>query len=134
MTTQLAVATQNARLDAIEVDVGVSPTLKLRTGAPPANVAASDTGTVVATMALPSDWMAAASAGTKSKSGTWQDTAADASGTVGHYRIYDSGGNAKIQGTATLTGGGGDMTPDNNVVQINQFVVVTSYTWTDGNA
>lgn len=134
MTTQLAVATQNARLDAIEVDVGVSPTLKLRTGAPPANVAASDTGTVVATMALPSDWMAAASAGTKSKSGTWQDTAADASGTVGHYRIYDSGGNAKIQGTATLTGGGGDMTLDNNVVQINQLVVVTSYTWTDGNA
>lgn len=103
MTTQLAVATQNARLDAIEVDVGVSPTLKLRTGAPPANVAASDTGTVVATMALPSDWMAAASAGTKSKLGTWQDPAADASWTAG------TGGNTALSGQGG-GGGGGSVT------------------------
>ncbi len=134
MAVQLAVSTRNARLDAIETDVGTSPTLRLRTGAPPATCATADSGTVVATLALPSDWMAAASAGSKAKSGTWQDTSADTSGTVGHYRIYDSGGNCKIQGTVTLTAGGGDMTLDNNVVVAGQQIIINTFTLTDGNA
>src|SRR5438309_2349788 len=104
MAIQLAVSTRNARLDAIETDIGVSPILKLRTGAPPANCAAADSGTVCATMTLPSDFMANAAAGAKAMSGTWQDTAADAAGTVAHFRIYDSGGTTcKLQGTVTIT-------------------------------
>jgi len=109
--------------------------LKIRTGAPPANCAAADSGTVLATMTLPSDWMAAAGSGSKAKSGTWEDTQADAAGTAGHYRIYASDGTTcHIQGTVTATGGGGDMTLDNAVLAVNQDVIVTSYSHTEGNA
>lgn len=135
MAVQLAVSTRNSRLDSIETEIGTAPILKLRTGSAPANCAAADTGTVCATMTLPSDWLAAAASGAKSKSGTWQDTSADNAGTIAHFRIYDSGGSTcHIQGTVTITGGGGDMTLDNNVVVAGQQITITSFTMTDANA
>lgn len=135
MTLQYSVTVRNAQLNAWETAIGTSAKLELRTGAPPANCAAASTGTVVASMTLPSDWAANASAGSKSKSGTWQDLSADNSGTVAHYRIFDSTGTTcHEQGTVTLTGGGGDMEIDNNVVVAGQTVTVTSYTKSAGNA
>src|SRR4051812_16643571 len=92
MSVQLSVGVRNARLDQIESTTGTSAILKIRTGAPPSDCSQADTGTVLTTLSLPSDWLAAASAGSKAKAGTWQDTDADASGTAGHFRIYDSGG------------------------------------------
>lgn len=135
MAIQLSAAVRNARLDAVETAIGTSAVLKLRTGAAPANVATADSGTVVATLTLPSDWMAAAAAGAKAKSGTWQDASADAAGTVAHFRIYASDGTtAHMQGTVTISGGGGDLTLDNNVVALSQVVTITSFTLNDGNA
>lgn len=135
MAIQLSVAVRNARLDTIETTIGTAALMTLRTGAPPANCAAANTGTVVATLNLPSDWMAAASSGTKAKAGTWQETAADAAGTVGHFRIHDSGGTTcHIQGTVTGTGGGGDMTLDNNVVALGQVVTVQTFSLTEPHA
>ncbi len=134
MALQLSDAVRNARLDAIETAIGASPVMKIRTGAPPANVAAADSGTVLATLTLPSDWMAAASGGTKAKSGTWQDSSADASGTAAHFRIYASDGTtAHIQGTVTATGGGGDMTVDNASFASGQSFTVTGFTLTEAN-
>lgn len=131
MSLQLAVATRNALLDAIETEIGTSAILKIRTGAPPADCGTSDSGTVLATLNLPSDWMAAASGGSKAKSGTWQDGSADAAGTAGHFRIYDSGGSTcKMQGTVTATGGGGDLTLDNAVLAVGQVVTITGFTLT----
>src|SRR5688500_4220569 len=115
MALQFSVAVRNARLDVVESTIGVSPTLEIRSGAPPATCATADSGTVLATMTLPSDWMAAASAGAKALSGTWQDAAADAAGTAGHFRIK-AAGTCHLQGTVTATGGGGDMTLDNAVL------------------
>lgn len=135
MAIQLSAAVRNARLDAIESTVGVSAIMKIRSGAQPANVATADSGTVLATLNLPSDWLAAAASGAKAKSGTWQDTAADAAGTAGHFRIYASDGTtAHIQGSVTATGGGGDLTLDNVSIALSQTVTVTSFTLTDGNA
>lgn len=135
MSIQLSVAVRNARLDAIETAIGASAILKLRTGAQPANCAAADSGTVVATLALPADYMAAAAAGAKAKSGTWNDPSADAAGTVAHFRIYASDGTTcHKQGTVTITGGGGDLTLDNNVVTLAQVITITGFTLTDGNA
>lgn len=134
MTIQFDVTVRNARLDAIETQIGVSPVLKVRTGALPANAGAADSGTVLATVNLPSDWMAAASGGVKAKSGTWDDNAADAAGTAGHYRIYDSGGVCRIQGNITATGGGGNMELDNTILAVGQDFTVTGYSLTDGNA
>jgi hypothetical protein len=133
MALQYSVTVRNARLDVVESTISTAPTLELRTGSPPANCAAADSGSVVATMTLPSDWMAAASSGTKGIAGTWQDASADAAGTVGHFRIKQ-GATCHIQGTVTITGSGGDMTLDNNVVALAQQVTITSFTLTAGNA
>lgn len=135
MAIKASVTVRNARLDAIETAIGTSAIMKLRTGAVPTNIADADAGTVVATINLPSDWMAAASSGTKVQSGTWQDLSADAAGTVGHFRIYASDGTTQhIQGTVTATGGGGDMEINNTVVALGQQITVTGFTWTEGNA
>jgi len=135
MAIQLSTTVRNARLDAIETAVGVSAIMKIRTGAAPANCAAADSGTVLATLSLPSDWMAAASSGSKAMSGTWQDASADAAGTAAHYRIYASDGTTcHLQGTVTATGGGGDLTVDNTNFAALQAFTITSYSWTDNNA
>lgn len=135
MTVQLSTSARNARLDQIETTVGVSAILKIRTGAQPANCAAADSGTVLATLALPVDWMAAASGGSKALLGTWSDPSADATGTAAHFRLYDSGGaTCHIQGTVTVTGGGGDMTLDSVSITAGQVVTITTFTLTDGNA
>src|ERR1700741_4405717 len=113
MALQLSTSVRNARLDVIESTIGASAILKIRTGAAPANCGTADSGTVLATLTLPSDWMAAASGGTKAKLGTWEDTQADAAGTAAHFRIYKSDGTTcQAQGTVTQTGGGGDLTLD----------------------
>lgn len=88
---------------------------------------------MIATITLPSDWLAAASGGSKSLSGTWQDASADAAGTAGHFRIK-AGATCHIQGTCSATGGGGDMTFDDVVFAVSQQINVTSFTMTDGNA
>jgi len=120
-------------LDAIETAVGASAVLKIRTGAPP-GIGNADSGTVLATLSLPSDWMAAASGGSKAKSGTWQDASADASGTAAHFRIYASDGTTQhMEGTVTVTGGGGDMTLDSVSITAGQSITITSFTLTAGN-
>lgn len=135
MAIKLSVAVRNARLDAIETAIGVSAVLKIRTGAAPANITDADSGTVLATVSLPSDWMAAAASGSKAKSGTWEDTAADATGTAAHFRVYATDGTTQhIQGSVTLTGGGGDMTVDNTSFATGQNFTVTAFVLTDGNA
>lgn len=135
MTIQLSVAVRNARLDALESTIGTAAVLKIRSGAAPADVATADSGTVLATLTLPSDWMSAASSGSKAKSGTWSDSAADATGTAAHFRVYASDGTTQhLQGTVTLTAGGGDMTVDNTSFVSGQSFTITSFTLTDGNA
>lgn len=135
MALQLSIAARNARLDAIETTAGTSAILTIRTGAAPADCATANAGTVLATLTLPSDWMSAASAGSKAKLGTWQDASADATGTAAHFRIHDSTATTcHIQGTVTATGGGGDLQLDNTSIATGQTVTITGFTLTDGNA
>ncbi len=135
MALKLSETVRNSRLDAIEAAIGTDAVLKIRTGAPPANISDADSGTVLATLTLPTDWMAAAAGGQKAKSGTWEDAQADAAGTAGHFRVYASDGVTQhLQGTITASGGGGDMELDNVVIAQNQKVTITGFTLTDGNA
>jgi hypothetical protein len=135
MAIKMSIAVRNARLDAVETAIGTSAVLKIRTGAAPADCATADSGTVLATLNLPSDWMAAASSGSKAKSGTWEDSSADATGTAAHFRLYASDGSTcHMQGTVTATGGGGDMEVDNTSFAAGQKFTVTTFTLTDGNA
>jgi hypothetical protein len=135
MAFQFSTGARNASLDAIETTIGASAILEIRSGAVPANCGTADSGDVLATLNLPADWLAAAANGSKAKLGTWEDTSADGSGTAGHFRIKDSGGTTcHIQGTVTLTGGGGDMTLDNTNIAAGQSITVTSFTITAGGA
>ena len=134
MAIQLSTAVRNARLDTVESTPGTGVLLKIRTGAAPADCSTADSGTVLVSITCPSDWMAAASGGSKAKAGTWNNTAA-AAGTAAHFRVYDSSGaTCHIQGTVTATGGGGDLTVDNTSIASGQSVTVTTFTLTDANA
>lgn len=133
MQTSATVAA--AQLDAAETAIGTSPILELRTGAAPTNCAAASTGTLIASMTLPSNWMADASGRTKALAGTWQDPSANAAGTIAHYRIFDSGGTTcHVQGPVSEAGGGGELIIDNADVEAGQTITIVAYTWTAGNA
>ena len=133
MAFQFSTAARNAALDAIETTAGTAPVLTIRSGAAPVDCAAADSGTVLATIACPSDWLAAAVSGAKALLGLWQDTAADATGTAGHFRVKQ-GATCHIQGSITATGGGGDMTLDNVTIALAQQVTITAFTLTAGGA
>lgn len=106
-----------------------SGTLELRSGsAPGANNAA--TGTLIASITLPATAFAAAASRSKAKSGTWQDPVADATGTIGHYRLKNGAGTRVIEGTVTATGGGGDMTLNSVSVTAGDILTITAYTLT----
>jgi hypothetical protein len=139
MAMQLSTGVRNALLDAIETQIGAGARLQIWSGGMPATPATAATGTKLAEFALPSDWMAAAAAGSKALLGTWSGTglaAAGAGTNAGYFRITTSTASqtiAEIQGTITVTGGGGDMTLDNISIAQNQTVVVNSFTLTAPN-
>lgn len=138
MTIQYSTTLRNNQLDQIESTTGASAKLRLYSGGPPADCAAAATGTLLVEMALPSDWMSAASAGAKAKLGTWSGVGTAGAGTgtaAGYFRIVDSAGSTThMQGTVTITGGGGDMTLDNTNIAQSQVVTVNTFQVTAGNA
>lgn len=118
---------RNAQLDAIETTIGPNATLQLRTGNPPAGTASADTGTLLVELALPANWLADASGGTKGiANGPWTGTGV-AAGDVGHFRLKDEAGSVcHVQGTVTQAGNGGDMIMANIGVAVGQLVNVSA--------
>lgn len=134
MAFQYSVAVRNAFDDQVSTTIGASPKLLLYTGSVPATCATAASGTLLATLTLPSTWIGAASAGVKSLAGTWTGTGS-AAGTVGYFRIMDSTNTTcHIQGSVTATGGGGDMTIDNTSIANGQTINVNTFTLTAGGA
>jgi hypothetical protein len=127
MSLQFSTTVRNAILDVLESTIGTAPTLEIRTGAAPANCGTADSGTVLATMTLPSDWMAAASGGGKALAGTWEDLTADAAGTAAHFRVK-AGATCHLQGTCGM--GSGDLQLDNTSIATGQKVTITAFTLT----
>lgn len=133
MAVQLSTAVRNARLDAIETTVGTAAVLKIFTGAQPANCAAANSGTELASMTLATDWMNAAASGQKTLLGTWQDASANNPGTAAHFRIYASDGTTcHMQGSVGQ--GSGDLSLDNTTIAAGQNITITAFTLTDGNS
>lgn len=111
-----------------------SAILEIRSGTRPGSADTAPTGTVLASMTLPADAMAAASSLTIAKSGTWSDSSADNTGTATWFRIKRSGDlgttnstDKRLDGGVTATGGGGEMTLDNTSIAATQPVTVTTY-------
>ena len=129
MALQFSTTVRNGMLDAIETGAGVSAILKIRTGAQPANCAAADTGTVLATINLASDWAAVASGGTKAFSSLpVTDASADGTGTAAHFRLYATDGTTcHSQGSAGTSGT--DIILDSASFTVGQTFNVTAWTW-----
>jgi len=121
-----------ARLDQIESSAGASAKLNIYKGSAPANCAAADTGTLLATLTLPSDWMNNASGTTKTLLGSWSGSAsAGAADTPTHFRIKDNANTTcHIQGTCGI--GSGELQV-NGTITSGQTVSVTSFAVTAGN-
>ena len=128
MAFKLGVLLRNARLDATNANLGSSATLKIFSGAVPANCAAADPSGLLATITLPATPFAAASGGVLMKSGTWSTTGS-AAGTAASFRIYDSSSNCAMQGNVTT-----DLILDNTSISIGQAITVTAFNDTAGNA
>ena len=136
MALKLSTTVRNAQLDALETAIGTAPILRVYNGTAPASAGTALSGNaLLAEGTLPSDWLAAAASGAKSKAGTWTLTGQSGagSGTAGtFYRIYASDGTTcHVQGTF---GAGADMVPDNNNIADTQTVTISTYSITRGNA
>lgn len=128
MALQMSVAMRNGRLDQVESVIGVSAIFRVTTGAVPADCAAADAGTLLISITLPSDWMNAASTGTKTKLGTWSG-AATGTGTPGHFRVKETTGTTVgLQGTAAV--GSGDLNFDGSITS-GQTVTISTFTLTE---
>jgi hypothetical protein len=128
MAFQEGVLLRNSKLNAINTNLGATATLKIFSGAEPANCAAADpTGTLV-NISLPATPFAAASSGAIALSGTWSATATG-SGTAASFRIYDSSSNCAFQGNTTT-----DLVLNNTNIATGQTVTVSTFGITSGNA
>lgn len=100
MAYRQATGLRNRRADAItaEVDSGTGPGyVEIRTGTQPAAGGAA-TGTLLATLTLSDPSFGAAANGAIAVNAVAEDTAADASGTAGWFRVYTSAGAAVFDG------------------------------------
>lgn len=123
---------RNARANQIETVAGAAPHLNFYTGSAPAQESDAATGTKVVDMTLPSDWLGDAAAGVKSKAGTWTDTAADASGTIGYARLYKAD-NTTCVAQFTVGTSGAEINLLSLTVVAGQPVTIDSFNFTEGN-
>jgi hypothetical protein len=91
---------------ALATDIGAGSSIEIRSGSKPATPETAATGTLLATVAISGSFTA--SGGSLTAADPASVTVA-ASGTPGYFRLKTSGGTAKIDGTVTASGGGGDM-------------------------
>ncbi len=109
-------------------------TINIYTGSQPAEVDAAATGTLLATLTLGNPAFGTATdanpGGRVTANAITDDLLADATGTAGWFRAFNSSGQAVIDGNITVTGGGGDMTLASTSITVNGRVSVTSWTIT----
>jgi len=136
MAIQYSVALRNAELDTLEDPLpgySVGALLRMYSGSAPASTDTAATGTLLVDMTLPTDWMAAASGGTKQKLGTWSATAA-ASGNAGYFRICKPGGDQPCIIQGTIGTSSADLIMDSVSLSAGQTVSLSTFTITAGQA
>lgn len=130
MTIHVATAARNAALDAIVdlVDAGSGPgTIKVYTGAQPANANTAASGTLLATLTFNDPAFDAASAGSVAADVSPAVTGtAGAAGTAGWARVADSTGATVFDGSVTTAGGGGDFIIDLATIASGDTVTLTA--------
>lgn len=117
-----------------DFDAGTGPcTIKFYTGAQPANVAAAASGTLLGTCTC-SDPLGTVANGALTFGAITQDSAADATGTVGYARLFDGDGNAKGDYSVGAAGSGADIIMNTVNIVVGGPIAVTSFVITIGGA
>jgi hypothetical protein len=132
-TLQFSVRLRNAMLAALPTILPAGTVIKIYSGTMPDNAGAADQGTVLATITTTEDWLLEPASGTISMTGLLEDPEADADGTAAFFRAYAPDAACDIQGTVSLTGGGGAMTVDNVLFKQGQKFDITAFAITAGN-
>lgn len=133
MATRIATSVRNAMATAaaVQLDAGSGAGyIEIRTGSQPATPATTATGTLLATLTLSDPAFGSPSTGVVTASAITGDTSADATGTAGWFRAYDSSAAAVIDGSVSASGGGGDMILSSTSIVAGGTVDVTSWTIT----
>lgn len=119
----------NGIVDLLDAGAGAA-TLSIRTGAPPANVADADSGTLLATLTFSDPAFGNAATGVATASSITSDTNADNTGDAGHFRAKDSDANTVFQGTAGEAADTPDMVFDEKSIVAGGTVACTAMTVT----
>jgi hypothetical protein len=127
MAFQYGTTLRNNQVGQIQTTIGTSGTLKIFSGAEPANCAAADPTGLLATITLPASFLTS-SGGVTTIAGSWS-VAASATGTAASFRMYDGSSVCHVQGNTTT-----DLVLNNTSITSGQTVTVTSFTVTAGNA
>lgn len=133
MTVQRSVAARNAALDSFETTVGVSAKIRILTGTQPATCATAESGSLLVSYTLASDWAANASSGSKAFNSTPIAGTASGTGTAGYYRITDNAGTTCHEQGSVGTSGT-DAIIDNASIVSGQTVNITGWTVTAAGA
>ena len=129
MATRISTSARNAAASAVGALLN-GGTVEIRTGSQPATPGTAATGTLLGTLTLSATAFGSPSTGTITANSITGDSSADASGTAGWFRGYDSSSAAVIDGSITASGGGGDMTLDNVSIVAGGTISLTSWTLT----
>lgn len=134
MATRISTAAAKAACDAVVdlLDGGSGAAyIEIRTGSQPATVATAASGTLLGTLTCSDPAFGNATTASPSvatASAITSDTTADATGTAGWFRAYDSAATAIIDGSVTATGGGGDLTLDSVSIIAGGTIAMTAWT------
>lgn len=127
MAFQYGTTLRNNQVGQLQTTIGASGTLKIYSGAEPANCAAADPSGLLATIVLPASFLTS-SGGVTTIAGSWS-VSASGTGTAQSFRMYDGSSVCHIQGNTTT-----DLVLNNTSITSGQTVSVTSFTVTAGNA
>jgi hypothetical protein len=131
IATSVAQAACDAIVDSADAGAGAGY-VEIRTGAPPATVATAASGTLLGTLTLGDPAFGAAtnaSPAVATANAITGDASADATGTAGWFRVFDSTGAAKWQGDiSTVAAATGDMRLDSTSIVAGGTISISSWT------
>ena len=124
---QYGATLRNNQVSQIQATIGAAGTLKIFSGAEPANCAAADPSGLLATINLPAAFLTSAG-GVTTIAGSWAANATG-TGTAQSFRMYDGSSVCHVQGNTTT-----DLVLNNTSIASGQPVLVMQFTVTAGNA
>lgn len=133
MALGLSTNARNAAADGVVdlIDAGAGAgTIKVYTGAKPANPNTAPSGTLLGTLTFSDPAFGAAATGVATAAAISPDNVADASGTAGWFRAADSNGNAVFDGTIGLSGSGADLIMNDTAIVAGGIIAISSLTYT----